>query len=120
MAMAPKDEFIREVDEEYRRDQLAQVWKRYNGIIIGLAILIVASVGGWRYWQHVQQTHAQEAATRYEEALRLSSENKGQDSQAAFEALVKEDGGTGYAMLARFRLAAELGQQNADNGASAF
>lgn len=118
--MAPNDEFIREVDEEYRRDQLAQVWKRYNGIIVGVAVLIVVSVGGWRYWQYTQQTRAQAAAVRYEEALRLSSEDKGQEAQGALEAVVKHDADTGYAMLARFRMAAELGQQNADNGASAF
>ncbi|WP_027316102.1 tetratricopeptide repeat protein [Microvirga flocculans] len=118
--MAPNDEFIREVDEEYRRDQIAEIWKRYNGIIIGIVILIVAGVGGWRFWQHRQETLAQEAAVRYEEALRLSSEDKGQEAQARFEAVVKEDGATGYAMLARFRLAAELGRQNAENGASAF
>ncbi|WP_262296872.1 tetratricopeptide repeat protein [Microvirga sesbaniae] len=118
--MAPNDEFIREVDEEYRRDRIAQIWNRYNGIIIAVVVLIVAGVGGWRFWQHTQEQRAQEAAVRYEEALRLSSEDKGQESQAAFETVVKEDGATGYAMLARFRLAAELGQQNAENGASAF
>ena len=118
--MAPNDEFIREVDEEYRRDKIAQIWQRYNGIIVGVIVLVVASVGGWRFWQHMQETRAQEAATRYEEALRLSSEDKGQEAQAAFETVLKEDGGTGYAMLARFRLAGELGRQNAENGASAF
>ena len=118
--MAPNDEFIREVDEEYRRDKIAQIWQRYNGIIVGVVVLIVAAVGGWRFWQHMQETRAQEAATRYEEALRLSSEDKGQEAQAAFENVIKEDGSTGYAMLARFRLAGELGRQNAENGASAF
>jgi hypothetical protein len=118
--MAPNDEFIREVDEEYRRDQLAQIWQRYNGIIVGVVVLVVVAVGGWRFWQHRQQTLAQEAAVRYEEALRFSSENKSQEAQGAFETVVKEDGGTGYALLARFRLAAELGQQNAENGASAY
>jgi hypothetical protein len=118
--MAQNDEFIREVDEEYRRDQITQIWQRYNGIIIAVVVLVVAGVGGWRFWQHRQETLAQEAAVRYEEALRLSSENKSQEAQAAFEAVVKEDAETGYAVLARFRLAAELGQQSAENGASAF
>ena len=118
--MAPNDEFIREVDEKYRRDQITQIWKRYNGIIIGVVVLIVVAVGGWRFWQYRQQNLAQEAAVRYEEALRLSSEDKGEEAQAALETVVKEDAGTGYAMLARFRLAAELGKQNAENGASAF
>ena len=75
--MAPNDEFIREVDEEYRRDQMAQIWKRYNGVIIGVAALVVAGVGGWRYWEHYQDTRTQASAVRYEEALRLTSEDKG-------------------------------------------
>lgn len=118
--MAQNDEFIREVDEEYRRDQLAKIWERYNGIIIAVVVLVVVGVGGWRFWEYRQQSLAQEAAVRYEEALRLSSEDKGQEAQTAFENVVKNDAGTGYALLARFRLATELGKQNAENGASAY
>jgi hypothetical protein len=117
--MAPNDEFIREVDEEYRRDQMAQIWQRYSGVIIGVAVLVVVAVGGWRFWEHTQETRAQAAAVRYEDALRLSTGDKGKEAEAAFEALAKEDA-TGYSLLARFRLAAELGQQNAENGASAY
>jgi hypothetical protein len=117
--MAPNDEFIREVDEEYRRDQIAQIWKRYNGVIIGVVILIVAAVGGWRYWEHMQETQAQAAAFRYDDALRLSREDKGKEAEATLEGLAKE-GSAGYALLARFRLAAELGQDNPENGASAY
>jgi len=117
--MARNDEFIREVDEEYRRDQIAQIWARYNGVIIAVVVLIVAGVGGWRYWEHMQETNAQAAAVRYEEALRLSDQDKGQEVQAALEALAKE-GGTGYSLLSRFRLAAEQGGQNPENGASAY
>ncbi len=117
--MAPNDEFIREVDEEYRRDRLAQIWTRYNGVIIGAAFLVVVSVGGWRYWEHVQETRSQEAAGRYEEALSLSRQDKSDEAEAALQALAKEDG-TGYGLLARFRLAAELGQQSPEDGASAY
>jgi hypothetical protein len=117
--MAANDEFFREVDEEYRRDQVAQIWKRYNGVIIGVALLVVVLAGGWRYWEHMQETRAQAAAVRYEEALKLSREDKGAEAQAALEALAKEDGG-GYGLLARFRLAAELGRQTPENGASAY
>jgi len=117
--MAPNDEFIREVDEEYRRDQLTQIWNRYNGVIIGIAILIVAAVGGWRYWEHYQETQAQAAAVQYEDALRLSREEKSKEAETALETLAK-DGSTGYGLLSRFRLAAELGRENAENGASAY
>ena len=117
--MAPNDEFIREVDEEYRRDRIAQIWTRYNGVIIGAAALVVVSVGGWRYWEHMQETRSQAAAVRYEEALSLSRQDKSDEAEAALQALAKEDG-TGYGLLARFRLAAELGQQSPEDGASAY
>jgi len=113
------DEFIREVDEEYRRDQIAMIWKRYNGVIIGLAILLVAVVGGYRYWQHVEQTRAEAAATRYEEASRQARDSTEDEVLQPLEALAKESSG-GYQLLARFRLAAEQGQRNAEEGAKAF
>jgi hypothetical protein len=118
--MAQNDEFIREVDEEYRRDQIAAIWKRYNGVIVGLAILVVAAVGGWRYWQHMQDTRSQAAAVRYQEALQLSAEPaKSDEAEKVLENLA-EDAPEGYALLTRFRLAAELGMGDPEDGAKAF
>jgi hypothetical protein len=120
MATQRNDEFIREVDEEYRRDQLAKIWERYSGLILAVVVLVVGGIGGWRYWEHAQETRAQAAAARFEEALKLSNEeNKTQEVEAALEALGKE-GDSGYSLLARFRLAAERGQQNAEQGAAAY
>jgi hypothetical protein len=112
-------DFIREVDEEYRRDQIMQIWKRYSGVIVALAILLVAGVGGWRYWQHVERQRAEEAAVRYEEAVRLAREGKSEDAEKTLEGLAR-DAPAGYQMLSRFRLAAELGKHNAEDGAKAF
>ena len=114
-----ENEFFREVDEEYRRDRIAQIWKRYNGLIIALAVLLVAGVGGWRYWQYAQASRAQEAASRFEDALRLARDGKGDESEKALDALAK-DGPGGYRLLARFRLAAERGKTDAEAGAKAF
>jgi hypothetical protein len=112
-------DFIREVDEEYRRDQIMQVWKRYSGVIVGLVILLVAAVGGWRYWQHVQQQRAEAAAVRYEEALRLAREGKSEDAERSLDTLAK-DAPQGYQALSRFRLAAEIGKQKPEEGAKAY
>lgn len=112
-------EFIREVDEEYRRDQIAQFWKRYNGVIVALAILFIAAVGGWRYWQHLERTRAEAAGARYEEALRLAREGKGEEAEKSLAALSTDASG-GYRLLSRFRLAAERGKDNPDEGAKAY
>jgi hypothetical protein len=112
-------DFIREVDEEYRRDRILQIWKRYSAVIVGLAIVLVAAVAGWRYWQHAEQQRAEAAGARYEEAVRLTREGQGEDAAKALEAVAK-DAPDGYRLLARFRLAAELGKQNPDDGAKAY
>ncbi len=117
--LAESNEFIREVDDEYRRDRIARIWTRYSGVIIGLALVLVVAVGGWRYWQHLERTRAEAAATRFEDAVRLAREGKGEEAERALEALAKDTAG-GYRMLARFRLAAELGQRNQDDGAKAY
>lgn len=117
--LAESNEFIREVDEEYRRDRIAQIWTRYSGAIVGLAILLVVAAGGWRYWQHVERTRAEAAATRFEDALQLARDGKGEEAERALTALAADTSG-GYRLLARFRLAAELGQRDADEGAKAY
>jgi hypothetical protein len=112
-------DFIREVDEEYRRDRIMAIWKRYSGVIVGVIVLVVAGVGGWRYWQHMERQRAEAAAVRYEEAVRLAREGKGDEAEQRFAALAKE-APPGYQTLSRFRLAAEQGRQNADAGAKAY
>jgi len=112
-------DFIREVDEEYRRDRIMAIWKRYSGVIVGVIVLVVAGVGGWRYWQHMERQRAEAAAVRYEEAVGLAREGKSDEAEQRFAALAKE-APPGYQTLSRFRLAAEQGRQNPDAGAKAY
>ena len=106
--MAQNDEFIREVDEEYRRDQMAEIWKRYNGVIVGVAILVVAAVGGWRYWQHMQAPGPRPRPCATRRPCSSRREGKSEEAEKALEDLAK-DAPAGYGLLARFRLAAEMG-----------
>ncbi len=67
----------------------------------------------------MEQTRAQAAAMRYQEALQLSADGKTEEAKRALEALAKDASG-GYGLLTRFRLAAELGRANAEEGAKAY
>jgi hypothetical protein len=61
LALTPDtgETFLREVDENLRRDQLRDVGKRYGPLIIGAVVLFLAAVGGWLYWQDRQAKQAQ-------------------------------------------------------------
>jgi hypothetical protein len=54
----PNESFLREVDENLRRDQMEQFAKRYAKWLIGLVVLILVAFGGYLYWQQQQQKNA--------------------------------------------------------------
>lgn len=114
------NEFFREVDEDFRRDQMARFWKRWSGLIIGAVVIVVVGVAGWRYWEYLETTRAQEAAARFYEAQQQIEQSNVSAGQGTLEELAAAGGNAGYALLARFRLAASQGQQNPDAGAVAY
>ena len=111
-------EFIREVDEDYRQDQIRRVLLRYRFLIIGALVLILVGVGGWRVYLYERQQRDEAAGARYFAATQLAATDRA-GSIAALDALAK-DGPAGYRLLARFRSAGETGQGDAGAGAKAF
>jgi len=57
LALSPdssSEAFLREVDENLRRDQAQAFAKRYATMIGGAVLLLLAAIGGWLYWQDRQ------------------------------------------------------------------
>lgn len=56
MAQPPdiSETFLREVDENLRRDQMRDFGKKYGGWLIAAVVLLLAASGGWIYWQQRQ------------------------------------------------------------------
>lgn len=54
----PNEVFLREVDENLRRDQMEQFAKRYGKWLIAAVVLFLLAVGGYLYWQKKQQEKA--------------------------------------------------------------
>ncbi|MBX9931461.1 MAG: tetratricopeptide repeat protein [Methylobacterium sp.] len=117
--MAENNEFIREVNEDYRRDQVAEIWRRYSGVIIAIAVLVVAAVGGWRYWQADQKSRAETASESFDSANKLARDGKADEADKAFLEIEKQ-GPAGYALLARFRSATEAAKRNPAAGAAEY
>ena len=51
----PNESFLREVDENLRRDRMRDVARRYGVWAIGGLVLFLAAVAGWIYWQERQK-----------------------------------------------------------------
>ena len=112
-------DIFNEVDEEVRRERLKQLWDKYSLLIIILAVLIVGGIGGWRFYEYQVAQKATVAGAAFENAATAAEQGKHAEAQAAFDKVAGE-APKGYATLARFRAAAELGQVNKDGAVKAY
>ncbi|ESZ49566.1 tetratricopeptide repeat protein [Mesorhizobium sp. RSR565B] len=98
------DSFIREVNDEIRREKAQVLWDRFGPAIFGLAILVVlgtAAFVGYRYWD---ETRANRSGDAFSQALKLANDGKSDEALTALEQLEK-DGYGAYPLLARMRAA---------------
>jgi hypothetical protein len=101
-----------EVDEEVRREKLKTLWDRYQTLIIGLILLVVIAVAGWRGYQWWEAKQATKFGTAFEQAIALGEAGKHAEAEAAY-AKIDKDGTPAYRDLARLRHAAELATHDA-------
>lgn len=112
-------DIFHEVDEEVRRDQLKKLWDRYSIYLIALAVLIVAAIGAWRGYEYWVAKKAAAAGAAFESAVTLSEQGKHAEAETAFTKVVTE-APEGYRVLARFRVAAELGNVKPADAVKAY
>lgn len=112
-------DIFNEVDEAVRRERLEKIWRRYGTHLIVLAVLIVAAVGGWRFYDHWEGQKAAVSGADFEAAMTLAEAGKHQEAADAF-AKVAKDGAAGYRTLARLREAQEIAPRDAKAAIAAF
>jgi hypothetical protein len=103
--MNDRDSFLREVDEAVRQERYKQLWDKYGVYALGVAVLLVAGVAGYKGWTYWQEKQAQAAGTKFTQALLMED---GPEAAKARELLTElaNKGPEGYRVLARFQLAA--------------
>lgn len=111
--------FLREIEEELRRDRLMKLWERYGVYAVVAAILLVVAIGGWRAWQWHEARESAKAGVQFEQAVTLSDAGKQAEAEKEFAVIAKE-APSGYRMLARLQLAGDAGAKSAAEGVKAF
>jgi hypothetical protein len=101
------ESLIREVDEEVRQEEYKKLWDRWGNAFIGLAVAVVAAVGGYKAYEYYQTTQSEAAAIVYFEAIKKAEDGKYDDALSALKAVNH----VGYGQLAKLREAAILAEK---------
>lgn len=122
MALVPQNDeaFIREVDDEVRREQAQALAQRYGLLVVVLVVLALGALAGTLWWRSHQQAVAGERGDQMMAAMSDISTAKEAEGKAKLDALAKTDT-KGYAPLARLLEADLLVKDNkAKEAAAAF
>ena len=101
-----------EVEEELRAERAQRLLKRYGGLIVAGALLIVGAAAGWQAWRWYEARQDAAAAVQYLVAMNLADPTaagtNAASRSAAIDAFQKiaTSAPAGYATLAKFREAA--------------
>lgn len=117
MALPPStdttnDAFVREVDEEYRRDQLVTLWQKYGKIALGVVgggLLIIAA---YLFWQYRAESAAGQQGEQFDAAMKADNLDELRK--------IAGDGGPGYGALSKFAQADLLMTRNDTKSAVAL
>ncbi|HEV2865837.1 MAG TPA: tetratricopeptide repeat protein [Allosphingosinicella sp.] len=119
MAISPNDgeTFVREVDEELRRERVNTIIARYGWAILAAILLILAAIGGFIWWKN----HKQEQAAQQGEALLEAIDSMESGNRNAANAKIDRLASSeveGYRAAALFARA--TAQSEANNNAAAI
>ena len=118
MAIKPNDgeTFLREVDEELRKERINTIVARYGWAILAAIVLFIAAIGGYIWWQNRQQAQAAEQGEALLEALDAMESGNRNAALPKLEQLAQSDR-EGYRVAALFARATAQSEAN-DNAAA--
>ena len=114
----PAESFVREVDENLRRDQARDFLKKNGPWIVGAILLFLAAVAGWLYWQDRQKTTAAVETERLSTVMTEIGAGQMAQADKQLDPLAKSDA-DGVSAAARLTRAAVALEKSDRKGAIA-
>ncbi|NJC32625.1 hypothetical protein GGR88_000099 [Sphingomonas jejuensis] len=115
MALTPQNNeaFLREVDEELRRDNVTNFWRRYGLLVAAAVVLGLAALAGWMIWQQRQAAAAGREGEALAQAIDSLSKNNAAGARASLDALATSEtpGYRAVAKLAQADVALQSGNR---------
>lgn len=101
--------FVREVDENLRRDRLRDFARKYGGWMIAGVVLFLAASGGWIYWNYHKQQRSEQQVEQLAQIYKDFGAGKTTGAAQQLDELSKSgsDGVRASALFARAALAIE-------------
>lgn len=116
----PEESFIREVDEELRRDRLVTFWTRYGRGVIAAIVFGLIILGGWLIWQDQTAKQASADSEVLDDAVRQASSGNTAQALKTLEPL-KTSSSEGYRATALLTEAAiKLQKQDVDGATKIY
>ncbi|OGA32433.1 MAG: hypothetical protein A2W81_06880 [Betaproteobacteria bacterium RIFCSPLOWO2_12_61_14] len=99
-----------DLQEQEQLDTLKAWWKENGNRLLGMLLIVVVAMGGWRGWQYYQNQQSSEAATLYAGFLQQLESNDAKRVNDAAAAVMDKYAASGYAARAAL-LAAQVNEQ---------
>ncbi len=88
------------LSEEEQWEALKRWFRQNGGFLVGVIVLSLLAVGGWRWWQSHTVGQAEAASNAYDTILQTFDAGKVEEALTQVEALRKDHPKSGYVLLA--------------------
>ena len=102
-----------DLQEQEQVEAFKAWWKDNRNQVLGMLLIVVVTMGGWRGWQYFQHKQADEAATLYRQFIEQLVSNDAKRVNDAAVAVTDKFASTAYASRAAL-LAAQVNEQGKD------